>query len=296
MATSTVFKGLGAAALVGLWLNGRRWRADHSNTPTDIGFISAKNGRTDRVFVFLEGAFNLASEHADELMDELSHCGDVLYVDYDVDYYDHQRVLNDVWARVESGSYTQICVFGVSMGAINGLWISAMFNGRVDDSVNIGNDGALGRPTLPKGMQRRFAPLAKYLRTGPVWNLVLSPLKPLMFRGIESKYWESMALEPEVREHLRVMRRYSITAIFQMIAAIATAELPSQEKLEGVRSIYIRSGNDVTRDGEAAQAAWLNLMPEATVLNMPTGWHVTYKEQPAGWLDVVRRALKVAYG
>lgn len=296
MATSTAFKGLTAATLIGLWLNGRRWRANCSNKPTEIGFIRAKRGHNDRVFVFLEGAFNLASEHADELMEELSNWGDVVYVDYDFDYYDHQQVLCDVRALLSTTAYTQICVFGASMGAINGVFLSAMPTGAFVDSVNIGNDAALGRSTLPKGAQRRFAPLAKYMRTGPMWNLVLSPLKPLMFRGIEPQYWEGTALKPEVREHLRVMRRYSMTAIFQMIAAIATAELPSRESLTSVRSIYIRSGNDATLDGDAAEAAWLDLMPEATVLSMPTGWHVTYKEQPAGWLDVVRRALKVAYG
>ncbi|QHN42894.1 alpha/beta fold hydrolase [Candidatus Mycosynbacter amalyticus] len=298
MATRWVLLGIVVLLVLLLWQIGRHVRACWWVRPVVVEDILSQNPDADRDIVFLDGAFNLASEHADDIMSRLSQWGTVLYVDYDFDSYNHEAVYRAFRDKVKASAVRDVCFFGGSMGAINALRLAATLREKFDRVVVFGADAALCNEVLPAG-QRQLAQVVRFLHPGPVFNWPGKLFIRLALRGIPNSHLDepgNLKLEKRVRSHINAMRRYTLNAFLEMTDTIARAPLPSAAKLEGIESVYLQSGSDKTIRGNVARDIWLGLFPDATVVEIPEGEHLTFQEHKSAWGSAVDRECGRLFG
>lgn len=281
--------------LVILWLVGMHVRAYWWTREILVGSVPAAKADSGRTIVFLDGAFNLASEHASDIMEQLSKWGKVLYVDYNFKSYNHDAVYRAVRDAVRASGSREACFFGGSMGAINALRLVAALRRDFDRVTVIGVDAALCRQTLPN-WQRQLSVLVHYIHPGPIWCWLFGWAPTVLFRGIPASHWEDISLTEQVRVHLAAMRRYNVNAFLEMTDAITRAPLPDAAKLQGIESVYLRSESDATIRSDIAEAIWLELFPDAMVRVVPRGEHLTFKEHPEAWRLAVDEGCGALFG
>ena len=60
--------------------------------------------------------------------------------------------------------------------------------------------------------------------------------------------------------------------------------------------MYLQSGSDKTIRGNVARDIWLGLFPDATVVEIPEGEHLTFQEHKSAWGSAVDRECGRLFG
>lgn len=276
-----------------------RQPGDDSVAPAPVRMLTKASTRnTSTLCVFFDGAFVRADIHARQLITQLQAYSDIIAPVYSETSYDADVVLRATQKRVVQAvkrkRYRTIVVIGASMGSINALrlakWLRRNSPASVEVSV-IGVDAALGRPALSR-VRRMTAPAMPRLPAGRAMDIVTRATGYVVWPpGLPLKRsTEPRVKRSKVLENLRAKRQFRPGATFAMTESILTAPTFEAGDFTDINAVYIRSPKDRLLDGDAAEALWKEVFPQAPVVVRQAGWHLSFVEHP----QATRRAFEQA--
>lgn len=278
-----------------------RRSGDDSTAAQPVRMLTRASTRnTSTLCVFFDGAFVRADIHARQLITQLQSHSDIIAPVYSEQSYDADEVLQATQKRVVQAikrkKYRSILVIGASMGSINALRLAKWLHHNSPASLKvsvIGVDAALGRPALSR-VRRATSPVIPRLPTGKAMDVVTHATNYVTWPpGLPFKRnTEPRIKRGNVLENLRAKRQFRPSAAFAMTASILDAPVFDTQDFADIDSVYIRSPKDRLLDGDAAEALWKTVFPQAPVVMRESGWHLSFVEHPQATRRAFERAIE----
>lgn len=292
LTTRKTLLGLGTAAIVGAWYNGRRARASWDPTP-EIEILRREGRKTNVLNVLFVGSFVQPAEAAHGIIKHLLDYGDVMLVKYSLVRYELGIPAKTTFEHFAPLQYDTANIFGGSLGGREAQRFALLLLEHqrltADDILLIGTGVPDGWDCLP--VAARVAP---YVHPGPITNFVLSkPVTRQWFRIPPEDTWSPGTTREAMQANMAAMRSHVMSLIADQITACGKRDDTTDfNPLKPVRSVYILTPTDDVVDQTKCAIRWHNKLPRTKWIFAKSVGHFTWAEHSAWWWDAIHEGLE----
>jgi pimeloyl-ACP methyl ester carboxylesterase len=242
-----------------------------------------------RAVVFLTGTQSSGLTHSSDIQQAFWKLGSFVVVEYNPEAFDMQTVIETLLSELHKRGFTEIYLFGSSLGGLVGLNIVAR-NHKTHEIIILGTLLS----NVPRGLvdlfDQRAKVIAKIRRVGPLGNRLLGPIMGLMFNPPPPGPGANLSL---LRRHHQASKAWPVSGWIDEVRTIVNQRDFQPEELRPVHAVLIVAAGDNVVKPEATEH-WQQLLqvPNNCVLHVNSG-HEQYVDDPLPWYKVMQQAARL---